>query len=199
VPIDNYLLIDQEDEIRAAAARQREEMFAARAQAQLAPRPPEPWRHLSDATKAEVKATFAKWTAYQRGELGPPNHIQSLIDAQREADRQAYTRATNMGVAPRGMVPDTPVFHRSGLPEWARDVTTSLFFFPENGTLCPPGDWPTGVGGRPAMWNGSPFTRPFELPATWDQSRADFDLGRIVWRPGEHRWLVSPDAELPAP
>jgi hypothetical protein len=200
MPIVNYLFIEAEDEIRAAAARQREDLFAARARAMTAPKPPEPWQHLSDATKEQVKAKYAKWTAYRRGELGPSDRIQSQIDAQQLLDRQNYSRMVSLGIAPRGMDGRTPVSSRSGLPEWVLDAT-SLFFHPESGDLCKPYDWPTGVGGKPADWYGKPFTKPFELKGGRDPSSEDFDrdLGRIVWRPGEHRWLPSPDAELPEP
>ncbi len=173
-------------------------MFAARDAAQQAPKPPEPWRHLTDAVKTLVKGTFSKWAAYRKGTLEPPDRVRALVEAQREYDRKQFARATNAGTAFRGMSPETPVAHTSGLPEWVRYAST-LYFHHENGQLCPPGDWPAPLGNRPAMWYGKPSTRPFELKGNLDAEALDFELGCAIWRPGESRLLPSPDSPLPEP
>jgi hypothetical protein len=195
MPIDNYLLIEQEDEIRAAAAQQRQEMFAARARAMMAPRPPEPWRWMVEQHKAASLGTWARYVAVRKGTLAPSDHIATLVAAQREHDRRAYAMATNMGVAPRGMLPDTQVAHTSGLPSWTTEVN-SLWFFCETGSLCPPGDRPQPVGNRPAMWGSVIFPPPFELKADLSPEAAKVIVDRQIWRPGERReW--DPGTPLP--
>jgi hypothetical protein len=197
MPVDNYLFLELEDDIQAARASWLAEMFAARDQAASRPKPPKPPElHITPEKKREVRETFHLWTAQQRGTLRPSDPVQAFLDAQAEADRQAYARATNLGTAPRGMLPRTQVAHSSGLPAWTKDVT-SLWFYPDTGTLCPPGDRPQSMGTRPAMWNNMPFTPPFELKLELDDAALEGILGCVIWRPGECRLLPSPDSPLP--